>query len=191
MIVRDLFDKTDDVQVIARAIFEDRCLPQNIYQWITKYYSQIQMLKSVKAHKSDMMLFMDVYEEDRRLYGDISGVEFADVVADKVEFYALELLDLKQYAMLYVPDYSILLYGEEVIASEALRELGFHGYDENIKCPDEIRLKVLKALDGMQQEIFKNGDREYAKKCIKQFRAEHEGRTVPQWEAVKPQKQAE
>lgn len=38
MIVRDMFVASDDVRVIARAIFEDRCEPQNFYGWITKYY---------------------------------------------------------------------------------------------------------------------------------------------------------
>ena len=143
------------------------------------------MLKSAKVRKSDTMMLLTVYKEDHRLYGGVIGIEYADIVADKIEYYAIEDLEYHQYAALYVPDYTIQIYGEEVTASEALREYGFNRYNENIKCPDEIRLSVLRALDGMQSKIFMPEDKDYDKKCIKQFRAEYEGKPVPQWESDK------
>lgn len=48
MVVRDLFDKSDDNKVIVRAIFEDRCKPQDIHDWINKYDALLMKLKSAK-----------------------------------------------------------------------------------------------------------------------------------------------
>ena len=71
MIVRDMFVASDDARVIARAIFEDRCRPQNLYGWITKYYAQLMKLKSAKVRKSDIMFYMSVLvdeDDNDRLY---------------------------------------------------------------------------------------------------------------------------
>ena len=83
MVVRDMFQNIPEERIIARAIFEDRCKPQNINSWITKYYAQLVKLKSSKVRKSDMMLYMSVVsdEEDDRIYANVSGFSYADIKA--------------------------------------------------------------------------------------------------------------
>ena len=82
MIVRDMFVASDDARVIARAIFEDRCRPQNLYGWITKYYAQLMKLKSAKVRKSDIMFYMSVLvdeDDNDRLYANVSGFYYEDI----------------------------------------------------------------------------------------------------------------
>lgn len=183
MVIRDMFQASDDVNVIARAIFEDRCKPQDINDWITKYYAQLKKIKSSKVRKSDKMFYLSVvtdYDTDR-IYGNVSGFTYADVKTGNECYYGIEYLNCRQYASLYVPDYTVQRYGEEVVASEALREYGWNGFDARIECPDEIRLEILKALSDMKQKIFLT-DRNYYDRCREQFRKAYEGKIVPQWD---------
>ncbi|MCR4656166.1 MAG: hypothetical protein K5770_08065 [Lachnospiraceae bacterium] len=204
MIVRDMFHDVPEERIIARAIFEDRCRPENIYGWITKYYAQLIKLKSAKVKKSDMMFFMSVVSDDReapdseegmsdvsgakppfnrggRIYADVSGFSYEDIKAGSESYYGIEFLNYRQYASLYVPDYTVQLYGKEVVASEALREYGWNGYDDKIVCTDEFRVRVLQALDNMKQELYP-ADINYMDRCRKQFCKAYEGKEVPQWE---------
>ncbi|KIR03543.1 hypothetical protein P261_02358 [Lachnospiraceae bacterium TWA4] len=68
MIIRDLFQTCDEVKVIARAILEDRCKPETIDNWITKYYAQLIKSRSSKVQKSDMMFYLSVVSENHRQY---------------------------------------------------------------------------------------------------------------------------
>lgn len=183
MIVRDLFQNIPEEKIIARAILEDRCKLQEIYGWITKYYAQLVKLKSIKVRKSDMMFYLDFISniKDDNVYADVSGILYNDIKAGKECYYGIECLDYKHYAALYVPDYTVQLYGEEVVASEALREYGWNGYDDEILCPDEMRIRVLQALEDMKHEISLS-DCNYIDRCKKQFRKAYEGKDVPQWE---------
>ena len=185
MIVRDLFQNIPEENIIARAIFEDRCKPQNLNGWIIKYYAQLVKLKSSKVRKSDMMFYLSVACDDEdRIYANVSGFSYVDIKAGNECYYAIEYLNYSQYASLYVPDYMVQRYGEEVIASEALREYGWSGFDKNIICPDEVKLGVLQALDGMKQELFLT-DCNYYDRCRKQFCNTYEGKEVTQWEDAK------
>ncbi len=182
MVVRDVLQNVPEERIIARAIFEDRCMPQELYGWITKYYAQLVKLKNCKIRKSDMMLYFTVYndKDENRIFGDVSGFEYEDIKNGSDETYGIEYLNYRQYAALYVPDYSVQIYGEEVIASEALREYGWNGYEDSIVCPDDMRLKVLQALYHMKQKIFLP-EKNYYDRCREQFRKAYEGKEVPQW----------
>ena len=187
MIVRDMFVASDDARVIARAIFEDRCRPQNLYGWITKYYAQLMKLKSAKVRKSDIMFYMSVLvdeDDNDRLYANVSGFYYEDIKDDLTCFLAIEALDYNHYAALYVPDYTVQRYGEEVVAAAALREYGWNGFDKTIVCPDSMRIKILEALDDMKQEIFLI-DKHYFDRCRSQFRKSYECKSVPQWDDAK------
>lgn len=187
MMVRDMFLGSDDARVIARAIFEDRCKPQDIYCWMTKYYAQLMKLKSAKVRKSNMMFYLSVLvnEDDYdRIYANVSGFSYEDIKDDLTCFLAIEGLDYKRYASLYVPDYTVQRYGAEVVASEALREYGWNGFDKSIVCPDSMRIKILEALDDMKQEIFLV-DKNYFNRCRSQFRKSYECKSVPQWDDAK------
>lgn len=187
MQVRDMFLGSDDARVIARAIFEDRCKPQDIYCWMTKYYAQLMKLKSAKVRKSNMMFYLSVLvnEDDYdRIYANVSGFSYEDIKDDLTCFLAIEGLDYKRYASLYVPDYTVQRYGAEVVASEALREYGWNGFDKSIVCPDSMRIKILEALDDMKQEIFLV-DKNYFNRCRSQFRKSYECKSVPQWDDAK------
>lgn len=183
MIVRDMFHNVPEERIIARAIFEDRCKPENINGWITKYYAQLIKLKSSKVRKSDMMFFMSVVCDDweDRIYANVSGFSYSDVKAGIESYYGIEYLNYRQYASLYIPDYTVQRYGKEVVASEALREYGWNGYDNKIVCTEDFRVRVLKALDDMKQELYL-ADINYMDRCRKQFRKAYEGKKVPQWE---------
>lgn len=187
MIVRDLFDSSDEARVIARAIFEDRCEEEEIPAWISKYYSQLVKLKSAKVKKSNMMIYLSAkYDAEESWYqGDISGVSYEEIKADKLQYYSIWILDHKQYASLYVPDYTVQCFGTEVVASEALREYGMNGYDPSIECPEATRQAVLSALSDMKQELFET-DNIYLERCLKHFIAAYEGKEVPQWKREAP-----
>jgi hypothetical protein len=189
MVVRDLFQNIPEENIIARAIFEDDCKPQNLYGWITKYYAQLIKLKTSKIRKSDMMFYLSVdYDKDlKRICGDVSGFTYEDVKNGVDCYYALEFEYPRQYASLYVPDFTVQCYGEEAVAAEALREYGWNGYDDKIVCPDDMRLKVLKALYGMKTELFISHHSNYDR-CRAQFRAAYEGKEVPQWKVEKQTK---
>lgn len=184
MVVRDLFHEVDEVRVIARAIFEDNTKHESVDGWITKYYAQLTKLKSSKVRKSDMMFYLSVNCDEKRQYGSVSGFEYGDVKAGKEIYYAIEYLNNRKYASLYVPEYTIQRYGKEVVASEALREYGWNGYDDNIICPDAIRRQVVVALETMETGIFPV-DKEYFNRCRKQFRLSYEGKEIPLWEEDK------
>ena len=171
MIVRDLFRNVPEERIIARAIFEDRCKPENIYGWITKYYAQLVKLKSTKVRKSDMMFYLSVVCNDGedRIYANVSGFSYDDIKAGNECYYEIEYLDYRNYSALYVPDYMVQCYGEEVVASEALREYGWNGYDDKIVCTDDFRIRVLLALDDMKQELYL-ADTYYFDRCREQFR---------------------
>lgn len=182
MIVRDLFQNVPEERIIARAIFEDRCKPENINGRITKYYAQLIKLKSSKVRKSDMMFFMSVVCDNRedRIYANVSGFSYSDVKAGTECYYGIELLNYRQYASLYVPDYTVQRYGKEVVASEALREYGWNGYDNKIVCTEDFRIRVLQTLEDMKQELYL-ADINYMERCRKQFLKAYEGKEVPQW----------
>lgn len=184
MIVRDLFHDTDEIRVIARAIFEDRTQMQDVDGWITKYYAQITKLKNSKVRKSSMMFFLSVNCDANRQYGSVSGFEYSDIKAGKEVYYAIEYLDSRKYASLYVPEYSVQRYGKEVVAAEALREYGWNGYDMNIICPNDIRERVKAALEHMEPGIFPM-DESYIVRCRRQFKLSYEGKKVPLWEEDK------
>lgn len=185
MIVRDLFHITNEERVIARAIFEDRCKPEDINDWITKYYAQLIKLKNVKVHKSKYMLYLTVDDNDNgREMGIVSGFDYYDIKAGNEIFYSVEYFKPKDYASMFVPDHTVERYGAEAVAAEALREYGWNGFDANIECPDAVRLKVLKELSGMKQELFLM-DSEYFDRCRKQFQKYYEGKEVPHWKDAK------
>lgn len=182
MVVRDMFQNIPEERIIARAIFEDRCEPQNINGWITKYYAQLVKLKSSKVRKSDMMFYMAVVsDDDDRIYADVSGFSYADIKAGNECYYGIEYLNYRQYASLYVPDYTVQCYGSEVVASEALREYGWNGYDDKIVCTDDFKIRVLQELVDMKQKLYLT-DANYFDRCRKQFRKAYEGKDIPQWE---------
>lgn len=183
MVLRDVFQNVQEERIIARAIFEDRCKPEDIYGWITKYYAQLVRLKSGKISKSDMMFYLSVNsdEEEDRIYGRVSGFLYEDIKVGNECYYGIAHLSYRRYASLFVPDYTVQRYGDEVVASEALCEYGFNGYDTKIICPDDMRLKVLKALDDMKQELFLT-DYNYYDRCREQFCKAYESKSVPQWE---------
>ena len=123
MVVRDLFYEVDEVRVIARAIFEDNTKRESVDGWIRKYYAQLTKLKNSKVRKSNMMFYLSVNCDEKRQYGSVSGFEYSDVKAGKEIYYAIEYLNNRKYASLYVPEYTVQRYGKEVVAAEALREL--------------------------------------------------------------------
>lgn len=184
MVVRDLFYEVDEVRVIARAIFEDNTKHESVDGWITKYYAQLTKLKNSKVRKSDMMFYLSVNCDEKRQYGSVSGFEYGDVKAGKEIYYAIEYLNSRKYASLYVPEYTVQRYGKEVVAAEALREYGWNGYDDNIICPDAIRSQVVEVLETMETGIFPV-DKDYFARCRKQFRLSYEGKTIPLWEEDK------
>lgn len=184
MVVRDLFYEIDEVRVIARAIFEDNTKCESVDGWITKYYAQLTKLKNSKVRKSDMMFYLSVNCDEKRQYGSVSGFEYRDVKAGKEIYYAIEYLNNRKYASLYVPENIVQRYGKEVVAAEALREYGWNGYDDNIICPEAIRRQVVEALETMETGIFPV-DKEYLIRCRKQFKLSYEGKEIPLWEEDK------
>lgn len=171
MVVRDLLCETDEARVIARAIYEDGFGTEDVEGWITKYYAQFTELKNSKVFRFETMLLLQVNCENNRYYGDVSGLEYSDIKKGKTICYAIEFLDVCQYASLYVPLYTVQRYGKEVVAAEALREYGWNGYDENIVCPDSIRVQIREALVDMKSGIFPV-DQEYLTRCKAQFELE-------------------
>lgn len=169
MIVRDLFSGVDEARVIARAIYEDDLKNEDVNDWITKYYAQLNKLKNSKNSKSNMMLYLHVQKDKERQYGCVSGFEYKDIKDEKVIYYSIDYLNIKKYASLYVPEYTVQRYGKEVVAAEVLREYGWNRYDENILCPDNVRKKVLEALECMETGIFSE-DENYFERCRKQFK---------------------
>lgn len=184
MIVRDLFSGVDEARIIARAIFEDGRKEATEDNWITKYYSQLTKLKNSKVRKSSMMLYFSVNSSDDRLYGVVSGFEYKDIKAGYRIYYGIEYLNVKKYAALYVPEYTVQRYGKEVVAAEALREYGWNRYDENIVCPDDVRKRVIEEFNNMESGIFPV-DVNYLTRCQKQFTLTYEGKEVPMWEEDK------
>lgn len=157
MIVRDLLCENDEARVIARAVFEDGFKRERTDNWIAIYYTLLVKLRESKVRKSEMMFFLSVEKEDERLYGNVSGFSYSDIKDGYTIPYAVEVLNYRRYAGLYVPDYTVQRYGSEVVAAEALREYGWHGCAETIVCPEEVR---------------------------KQFCASYEGKEVPMWEGA-------
>lgn len=184
MIVRDLFYEVDNVRVIARAIFEDNTKSESVDSWITKYYAQLTKLKNSKVRKYNMMFFLSVCCDENGKYGNVSGFEYGDVKAGKENYYAIECLNNRKYASLYVPEYTVRRYGKEVVAAEALREYGWNGYDDSIICLDTFRKKVVEALATMETGIFPV-DKDYFNRCRKQFILSYEGKSIPLWEEDK------
>ena len=177
MIVRDVLRSVPEERVIARAIFEDRCELKDINGWITKYYAQLIKLKSSKVRKSDMMLYMSVVKDDRDniSHAHVSGFTYADIKAGKEIYYGIEYSNYTQYASLYVPDYTVERYGEEIVASEALREYGWNDFDAGIVCSDAMRVKVLQSFEDMKHELIPI-DRKYYVRCTQQFLKAYEGK---------------
>ena len=184
MILRDLFIETEDVQIIARAIFEDKTTPGDVDFWIRKYYAQLRKLKMSKVHKSNMMFYFSVNRNEERLYGCVSGFDYEDIKAGYEIYYAIEGLEYKKYASLYVPEYTVQRYRKEVVAAEALREYGWNGFDKTIVCPDNVRTKIHASLEMMKSGIFPT-DKDYFSRCRKQFVCAFEGKPVPLWEEDK------
>lgn len=178
MIVRDLFHGVDEIRVIARAIFEDDTNSEFVDSWITKYYALFTKLKNSKVSKSDMMFYLSVCCDTERQYGSVSGFEYDDVQTGKEKYYAIDYLNNRKYASLYVPEYTVQRYGKEVVAAEALREYGWNGYDESIIGADGIREKVVKALETIETGLFPV-DNEYYARCRKQFKLSYEGSSIP------------
>lgn len=177
MVVRDLFYEVDDDRVIARAIYEDNTKREFVDAWIVKYYAQLMKLKNSKVHNSDMMFYLSVNCDEKRQYGNVSGFEYADVKAGKEIYYAIEYLNHREYASLYVPEYTVQRYGKEVVASEALREYGWNGCDDSIICPATFRKKVVGVLRTMKSGIFPV-DKEYFARCREQFKLSYEGKST-------------
>lgn len=175
MVVRDLFFEVDEVQVIARAIFEDNLKHESVDAWITKYYAQLTKLKRSKVRKSSMMFYLYVNRNEKRQYGSVSGFEYSDIKAGNENHYEIGYLNSRKYASLYVPEYTVQRYGKEVVAAEALREYGWNGYDESISCPDSFRNQVFVALETMNSGIFPV-DKDYFACCRKQFKSAYEGK---------------
>ena len=201
MIVRDLFTMTDTAAVIARALFEDQCSPKELDGWIKKYYAQIQEIERVKARRYDGMLYFStlrlnkertdwrendcgfmypvtfkVYDHSEPAYeGVVSGFSYEDIQAGRREFYGIEGLTAKQFANLYVPDYTIFRFGLEVVASEALREYGWNGHDPRYMCPRSVKEKVLELLPGLTSELEPINFR-YYERCRNEFLCYCEGR---------------
>ncbi|MGN0437777.1 MAG: hypothetical protein ACI4F4_04580 [Lachnospiraceae bacterium] len=184
MVVRDLFHELDDARVIARTIYEDDWKPEEIDAWITTYYAQLTKLKTSKIRKSDMMFYLTVIQDEKRIYGDVSGFLYKDIKAGNEIYYTIEILTSRQYASLYVPEYTVQRYGKEVVASEALREYGWNDYDDKIICPDDVRFCIKKELETMTSGIFPV-DKNYLFRCRKQFKLSYEGKEVPLWEGDK------
>lgn len=178
MLVRDLFFEVDEVRVIARAIFEDKSKCESVDAWITKYYAQLTKLKNSKVRKSSMMFYLSVNCDEKWQYGSVSGFEYSDIKAGNEIYYAIEFLNNRKYASLYVPEYTVQRYGKEVVAAEALREYGWNGYDESIICPDAFRKQVVEALEFMESGIFPM-DEDYFTRCRKQFKLFYEGKMIP------------
>ncbi len=183
MIVRDLFCENDEARVIARAIFEDGFKRERTDGWIEIYYTHLMKIRESKVRKSDIMFYLSVENEDGRLYGNVSGFCYSDIKEGVMIPYAIEVLNYRQYAGLYVPEYTVQRYGSEAVAAEALREYGWHGCAESIACPEEVRKKVWTELETMEHKLFLM-DSNYFERCRKQFRASYEGKKVPEWEGA-------
>lgn len=54
-----------------------------------------------------MMFYLSVCCDEKRQYGSVSGFEYRDVKAGKEIYYAIEYLNNRQYASLYVPEYTV------------------------------------------------------------------------------------
>jgi len=180
MVVRDLFNLSDEIRVIARTIFEDEVQKEELDDWIIKYYAQLVKLKNSKIRKSDMMFYLSVGYDSGRYRGDVSGFYYNDVKRGIKKLYSLILKNCRQYASLYVPDYTIQKYGYEVVASEALREYGWNDYDEKIVCPSNVREQIIREIANMEYGLFPTDDI-YYERCKRQFKAFYEGKNVPQW----------
>lgn len=188
MVVGEVLRAADETRVIARAILEDCCEPEKVDNWIVKYYAQLMRLRECETQKSDIMFYFSVVtDHDERIYGQVSGFFYEDIKEDVECYLGVELLECEQYASLYVPDYSISRYGEEVIASEALREYGFNSYDEEIRCPEDTKKAIKDALANMKRELFFT-DVNYYDRCRLQFCKAYEGKEIPQWEDAKTAK---
>lgn len=161
MVVRDIMKNVNEVEIIARAIFEDHFEIEEFNKWITKYYAQLTQIRNSKVIYSDLMIYFSVVTDDLdgRIYGDVSGFDYKDIKASKTIYYGVEDLDVEKYASIYVPMYSIQSYGVNVVASEILREYGWNIYDESIVCPDDVRNSILKALIGIKSELKLTDDR--------------------------------
>lgn len=184
MVVRDLFYGVDNIRVIARAIFEDDIKNEFVDDWIIKYYAQLIKLKNSKVRKSDIMFYLSVGCGEKREYGIVSGFKYSDIKEGKAIYYAIEYLNNRKYASLYVPEYIVQRYGKEVVAAEALREYGWNGYDEGIICPNTVRKSVVEALATMESGVFPT-DKEYFGRCRKQFQLFHEGKEISLWKEDK------
>lgn len=182
MVLRELFDCTDDVAVIARAIFEDGIKDEKLDGWITKYFAQLSKLRKTKIYKSDTMLYFSTESKNGKVCGDVSGLEYSDLKAEKMYAYTIAYLNCKQYASLYVPDETIKLFGCEAVVAEALREYGWNGYDTTIVCPSKIRGEIKNLLKNMSHDLSSLEDKFYFERCRQEFVAYYEGRYVPQWE---------
>ena len=174
MVVRELFWGLDDARVIARAIFEDHAKNEKVDGWIQAYFALLSKLKNRKIRKSSMMFYLSVVCDENRQYADVSGFEYVDIKAGRERYFTIENLNARQYASLYVPEYTVQTYGQEVVAAEALREYGWNGYDESIICPEVVRRRVLEILETMETGIFPP-DKDYFTCCRKQFKLFYEG----------------
>lgn len=168
MILKDLLSEIDEAKLIARTLFADRCELQDLYCWIIKYYAQLIELKNSEVQPSDLMMLLTFTEDDNEIYGDISGVDYTEIIASNEQIYAIEFFDCSEYASLYVPEYSIQCFGKEIVAAEALCEYGCNGFDETIKCPQEMFGKVIEALSDMEQEVTVT-DKAYYEECKWEF----------------------
>lgn len=186
MVVKDLFHGVDPARVIARSILEDGFSKEEFDGWITKYYAQFMELQKSKTRRTDMMLHLSVICHSGGQYGCVGGFKYEDIKRNEEIEYAIEGLHTRQYASLYVPEYTVQRYGKEVVAGEVLREYGFHGYDDSVICPAEVRKKIWNLLEnkGIESGIFPT-DENYLQRCMKQFKLAYEGKKVPLWEEDK------
>lgn len=167
MLIRDLLRKIPEEVIIAHAILADRCLPDEVDGWITKYYALLFKLKKTKVKNSALMFYLSTVN-DKFTYGDVCGFLYNDIKARKVCRLAIGDLSYMEYASLYVPDYTIECYGEEVVAGEALREYGWNNFDKNIICPANLKVAVRKILKDMKHELFLSDNR-YMMRCQMEF----------------------
>lgn len=168
MIVRDLFQKTDVVRVVAKAIFEDRWKESAVDGWITKYYAQFTQMKDIRVRSSEYMLYFSVGEEENQYYGDVGGFYYPDIKGNNPVCYSITAMGMRKYASLYIPDHTIQVYGVETVASEVLREYGWNGYDDKYVCPEETRAKIREFYKTLKHELFlpKEG---YRETCLEEF----------------------
>ena len=172
MNVRDIVKKCDRDKVIGRAVFEERCSEEEKKLWAKKYFAQYNQLINAKVIRDyDMMFYLQsVYESQGFFYGDVSAVDYKDLKNGKTILYSLSLESTRRYASLYVPEITLNLFTEEVVAAEILREMGWNSGYQRKHCPAEVEKTIIKYSNSITSGIFEMDDKyKYFDECCKEF----------------------